>query len=187
MPRIVNNNGNFALDYDHPESVGKVRAFYGNFGILLRAYVYIRTLGPDGLRQACESAVLNANYIKARLKDTYFLPYPGPSLHECVFNDKHQLKQNVKTMDIAKALIDKGFHPPTVYFPLIVKGALMVEPTETESKETLDQFIQAMKEIAKQAENDAESFHDAPYLSKVSRPDEARAARHPKLRWKPAS
>ncbi|MCF8720274.1 aminomethyl-transferring glycine dehydrogenase subunit GcvPB [Nitrospina gracilis] len=187
VPRIVNNNGNFALDYDHPESVGKVRAFYGNFGILLRAYVYIRTLGPDGLRQACESAVLNANYIKARLKDTYFLPYPGPSLHECVFNDKHQLKQNVKTMDIAKALIDKGFHPPTVYFPLIVKGALMVEPTETESKETLDQFIQAMKEIAKQAENDAESFHDAPYLSKVSRPDEARAARHPKLRWKPAS
>lgn len=187
VPQVEHRNGQYVLDYDRPQSIGKVRAFYGNFGILLRAYVYIRTLGPDGLREACQSAVLNANYIKARLKDTYFLPYPGPSLHECVFNDRNQLKQNVKTMDIAKALIDKGFHPPTVYFPLIVKGAMMVEPTETESKETIDHFIQAMKEIAKQAESDPESLHTAPYLSKVSRPDEARAARQPKLRWKPAA
>jgi glycine dehydrogenase subunit 2 len=185
VPMVDFKEGQYVLDYDRPQSIGKVRSFYGNFGILLRAYVYIRTLGPDGLRKACESAVLNANYIKAGLKDTYHLPYPGPSLHECVFNDRNQLKQNVKTMDIAKALIDKGFHPPTVYFPLIVKGALMVEPTETESKETLDGFIQAMKDIARQAENNPEPFHDAPFLPKVSRPDEARAARHPKLRWKP--
>ena len=130
-------------------------------------------------------AVLNANYIKASLIDDYHLPYSGSSLHECVFNDKHQLKNKVSTMDIAKMLIDYGFHPPTVYFPLIVKGALMVEPTETESKETIDQFIAAMKEIARRAKEDSESFHDAPSLPVVSRPDETTAARYPKLRWKP--
>ena len=131
-------------------------------------------------------AVLNANYIKASLTDDYHLPYSGPSLHECVFNDKHQLKSKVSTMDIAKMLIDYGFHPPTVYFPLIVKGALMIEPTETESKETIDQFIAAMKEIARRAKEDSESFYDAPSLPVVSRPDETAAARYPRLRWKPA-
>ena len=186
VPHIEQADGKYICNYDKPESIGKVRTFYGNFGVLVRAYTYIRTLGPDGIREACESAVLNANYIKAKLKNEYHLPYPGPSLHECVFNDREQLKHGVKTLDIAKMLIDYGFHPPTVYFPLIVKGALMVEPTESESKETLDQFIEAMQSIAKEAEQNPERFHDAPYLPKVSRPDEARAARKPVLRWKPA-
>lgn len=184
-PVVENRKEGYVLNHDRPQSIGRVRSFFGNFGILLRAYVYMRTLGPDGLREACESAVLNANYIKARLKDTYHLPYPGPSLHECVFSDKTLLPHNVKTLDVAKALIDYGFHPPTVYFPLIVKGALMIEPTETESKETLDAFIMAMQEIADLAETHSEEFQDAPYLPKVSRPDEARAARSPKLRWQP--
>ena len=186
VPHIEQYKDKYVCNYDKPDSIGKVRTFYGNFGVLVRAYTYIRTLGPDGIREACESAVLNANYIKAKLKDDYHLPFPGPSLHECVFNDKEQLKHNVKTLDIAKMLIDHGFHPPTVYFPLIVKGALMIEPTESESKETLDQFIHAMQDIAKEAEQNPESFHDAPYLSKVSRPDEARAARKPVLKWKTA-
>lgn len=183
VPHIEQADGKYICNYDKPESIGKVRTFYGNFGVLVRAYTYIRTLGPDGIREACESAVLNANYIKEKLKNEYHLPYPGPSLHECVFNDKEQLKHGVKTLDIAKMLIDYGFHPPTVYFPLIVKGALMVEPTESESKETLDQFIEAMQSIAKEAEQNPKRFHDAPYLPKVSRPDEARAARKPVLRW----
>ena len=184
VPHIELVDGKYICNYDQPESIGKVKTFFGNFGVLVRAYTYIRTLGPDGIRKACEAAVLNANYIKARLKDDYHLPYPGPSLHECVFNDKQQLKHGVKTLDIAKMLIDYGFHPPTVYFPLIVKGALMVEPTESESKDTIDQFIAAMKTIAKEAETHPEKFHDAPYLPKVSRPDEAQAARQPVLRWK---
>ena len=187
VPHIEHRDGQYHCNNDKPESIGKVRTFYGNFGVLLRAYVYIRTLGPDGIREACQSAVLSANYIKAQLKDHYHLPYPGPSLHECVFNDKEQLKHGVKTLDIAKMLIDHGFHPPTIYFPLIVKGALMVEPTESESKETIDQFIAAMKAIAKEAEQNPQKFHDAPYLPKVSRPDEARAARKPVLRWQPGN
>ena len=162
-----------------------MKAFYGNFGILVRAYTYIRSLGPEGIKQVAEMAVLNANYIKASLYKHYHLPYNGPSLHECVFNDKLQLKNKVSTMDIAKMLIDYGFHPPTVYFPLIVKGALMVEPTETESKETLDDFIVTMKKIAELAETKPEVFHDAPHMPVVSRPDEITAARNPKLRWKP--
>jgi glycine dehydrogenase subunit 2 len=183
VPHIEQAGAKYVCNYDQPQSIGKVRTFYGNFGVLVRAYTYIRTLGPDGIREACESAVLNANYIKAKLKNDYHLPYPGASLHECVFNDKEQLAHGVKTLDIAKMLIDHGFHPPTVYFPLIVKGALMIEPTESESKETLDQFIEAMQSIAKEAEQNPERFHDAPYLPKVSRPDEARAARKPVLRW----
>ena len=123
---------------------------------------------------------INANYIRAKLKDTFHLPFTGASLHECVFNDKGQ---GITTMDFAKELIDYGFHPPTVYFPLIVKGALMIEPTETESKETLDMFIEAMKSISKKGHEDPESFHEAPRLPKVSRPDEAQAARLPKLKW----
>ena len=123
-----------------------------------------------------------SNYIKSQLKDFFYLPYPGPSLHECVFNDREQLKHGVSTVDIAKMLIDYGFHPPTIYFPLIVKGALMVEPTESESRETLDQFIQALKDIARKAEETPEVFHDAPYFSKVSRPDETLAARL--FRWR---
>jgi len=179
-PVVEKTGSKYRLNRDRPQSIGRLKSFNGNFGMLLRAYAYIRTLGPEGIREAARSAVLNANYIRARLKDTFHLPFTGPSLHECVFNDKGQ---GITTMDFAKALIDHGFHPPTVYFPLIVKGALMIEPTETESKETLDNFIAAMKSIAKKGKEDPESFHASPKLAKVSRPDEAQAARHPKLRW----
>ena len=179
-PVIEKHGSRYHLNSDRPQSIGRLKAFYGNFGILLRAFAYIRTLGPDGIRQVSEMAVLNANYVRARLKDIYHLPYPGPSLHECVFNDKNL---GVTTMDIAKLLIDSGFHPPTIYFPLIVKSALMVEPTESESKETLDQFIEAMQAIARLAKEDPDRGHDAPHLPKVSRPDEAAAARKPALRW----
>jgi len=184
-PIIEHADGKYTLNHNRPDSIGKMKAFYGNFGILVRAYTYIRSLGPEGIKQVAEMAVLNANYIKASLYDHYHLPYNGPSLHECVFNDKHQLKNKVSTMDIAKMLIDYGFHPPTVYFPLIVKGALMIEPTETESKETLDDFIVTMKKIAELAETKPEVFHGAPHMPVVSRPDETTAARNPKLRWKP--
>lgn len=184
VPVIEKKGSHYHMNSDRPQSIGKLKTFYGNFGILLRAYAYILTLGPDGIKEAAQSAVLNANYIKSQLKDIYHLPYPGPSLHECVFNDKNQAGSKVTTMDIAKALIDHGFHPPTVYFPLIVKAALMVEPTETESKETLDQFIQAMKDIARQAKDNPDDVHDTPKRPKVSRPDEAHAARNPTLRWR---
>lgn len=180
-PVVEKKGPNYFLNYDRPESVGKLKVFNGNFGMLLRAYVYIRTLGPEGILEAAQSAVLNANYIRAKLKDTFHLPFTGASLHECVFNDKGQ---GISTMDFAKELIDHGFHPPTVYFPLIVKGALMIEPTESESKETLDMFIESMKSIAKKGHEDPDSFHEAPRLPKVSRPDEARAARQPILRWR---
>ena len=179
-PIVEKSGSNYKLNADRPDSVGRLKSFNGNFGMLLRAYAYIRTLGPEGIREAARSAVLNANYIRAKLKDTFHLPFTGDSLHECVFNDKGQ---GITTMDFAKALIDHGFHPPTVYFPLIVKGALMIEPTETESKETLDNFIESMQSIAKKGQEDPASFHASPRLSKVSRPDEAQAARNPKLRW----
>ena len=179
-PVVEKKGHKYVLNNNRPKSVGKLKVFNGNFGMLLRAYAYIRTLGPEGILEAAQSAVLNANYIRAKLKDTFHLPFNGASLHECVFNDKGQ---GVTTIDIAKELIDHGFHPPTVYFPLIVKGALMIEPTETESKETLDMFIEAMKSISKKGHEDPESFHKAPRLPKVSRPDEAQAARLPKLKW----
>ena len=185
VPVVEHTDGKYRLNYDRPDSIGKMKSFFGNFGILVRAYTYIRSLGPEGIKQVSEMAVLNANYIKSSLKEYFNLPYDGHSLHECVFNDKHQLKNNVSTMDIAKMLIDYGFHPPTVYFPLIVKGALMIEPTETESKETIDGFITAMKEIAKLAETNPEIFHDAPRIPVASRLDEISAARNPKLKWKP--
>jgi glycine dehydrogenase subunit 2 len=184
-PVVTRQGDKYRLDFDRPHSIGKMKAFYGNFGILLRAYTYIRSLGREGVRRAAQFAVLNANYIKASLRDLYHLPYPGPSLHECVFNDKEQQPHHVKTLDIAKALIDYGFHPPTIYFPLIVKGALMIEPTESESKETIDQFIQAMRDIAQAAQQDPEKLQAAPALPKVSRVDEALAARQPILTWKP--
>ena len=179
-PILEKKGHKYVLNNDRPKSVGKLKVFNGNFGMLLRAYVYIRTLGPEGILEAAQSAVLNANYIRAKLKDTFHLPFTGACLHECVFNDKGQ---GITTMDFAKELIDYGFHPPTVYFPLIVKGALMIEPTETESKETLDMFIEAMKSISKKGHENPKSFNEAPRLPKVSRPDEAQAARQPKLKW----
>jgi len=185
IPIIDQKNNRYFLNYDHPQSIGKLKGFYGNFSIFLRAYAYIKTLGKENIRKVSEIAVLNANYIRSRLKEDFHLAYESPSLHECVFSDKNQLQHGVSTLDIAKALIDYGFHPPTIYFPLIVKGALMIEPTETEAKKTLDKFVEAMKDIAKRTKEDPKSLHHTPLKSKVSRLDETLAARKPKLRWKP--
>jgi glycine dehydrogenase subunit 2 len=177
----------FSWDYDRPQSVGRVRAFYGNTGMFIRALAYILANGPDGLRQTTEDAVLNAKYIRKKLEDVYELPYTTPSMHEVVFSDKRQLAKGVKTGDIAKRLIDYGFHPYTVSFPLIVHGALMIEPTESESLEELDLFIEAMRSIAREAEETPELVKTAPHSTRVSRLDEVTAARKPILRWRPTA
>jgi glycine dehydrogenase subunit 2 len=187
LPRVEERDGRLAWSYDRPRSIGRVRSFYGNFGILVRAYAYMRACGGDGLTGVTESAVLGANYVRARLAGTFHLPYDTPSLHEVVFTDKIQGRHGVKTLDIAKRLLDLGFHAPTIYFPLVVGGALMIEPTETESLETLDAFCDAMIAIAREVETDPESVRTAPTATPVSRLDETRAARHPVLRWKPAA
>jgi glycine cleavage system P protein (glycine dehydrogenase) subunit 2 len=179
-----NVDGTFRLDYDRPHSVGRVRMFYGNFGMFVRALAYILANGPDGLRQTTEDAVLNANYIRKKLESYYELPYKTPSMHEVVFSDKKQQARGVKTGDIAKRLIDYGFHPYTVSFPLIVPGALMIEPTESESKEELDLFIDAMQQIAREAEENPYLVLTAPHATRVKRMDETAAARRPVLRWK---
>jgi glycine dehydrogenase subunit 2 len=178
-------DGTFYLDYTHPDSIGRMRAFHGNFNVLVRALTYIRSMGPTGLRRIAQLAVLNANYIRARLKGHYHLPYNAPSLHEVVFSDKLQASKDVHTLDIAKRLMDYGFHPPTIYFPLIVSGALMIEPTESEPKEELDAFCDAMIAIAREAQERPELVRSAPHTTPVRRLDEARAARQPVLRWKP--
>jgi glycine dehydrogenase subunit 2 len=175
---IKRGDGTYALEYDRPKTIGYIAPFYGNFGIVLRAYVYILMLGGEGLRRVAENAVLNANYVKEKLKDYYHLPFKQVCKHECVFSVARQTKNGVGAIDIAKALIDRGFHPPTMYFPTTVKEALMIEPTETESKETLDAFIEAMIEIAKQAETDPESITSAPKTTPVGRLDETAAARN---------
>ena len=172
-------------EYNRPHSVGRVRAFYGNTGMFIRALAYILANGPDGLRQTTEDAVLNANYIRKKLEDLYELPYQTPSMHEVVFSDKRQAAKGVKTGDVAKRLIDYGFHPYTVSFPLIVPGALMIEPTESESLEELNLFIEAMRSIAREVEENPELVRTAPHSTRVSRLDEVRAARNPILRWKP--
>ena len=178
-------DGRFFLEYNHADSIGRVRAFNGNFNVLVRALTYIRSMGPSGLRRIAQIAVLNANYIRARLKSEYHLPYDAPSLHEVVFSDKRQLSKDVHTLDIAKRLMDYGFHPPTIYFPLIVAGALMIEPTESEPKEELDAFCDAMIAIAREAQENPELVKNAPHTTPVRRLDEARAARQPVLRWNP--
>ena len=176
-------DGTFYLDFNHPESIGRMRAFIGNFGVLVRALTYMRSMGPTGLRRIAELAVLNANYIRARLRGAYHLPYDSPTLHEVVFSDKKQTERDVHTLDIAKRLMDYGFHPPTIYFPLIVSGALMIEPTESEPKEELDAFCDAMLAIARECEERPELVRSAPHTTPVRRLDEARAARSPVLRW----
>jgi glycine dehydrogenase subunit 2 len=185
IPRLRRTNGHFAYDYDRPRSIGRVRAFYGNFGVLVRALAYIMAHGGEGLRNATMDAVLNANYLRKKLEPYYDLPYDSPSMHECVFSDERQAMQGVKTGDIAKRLIDYGFHPYTVSFPLIVRGALMIEPTETESKQELDLFADAMTSIAKEIEDDPQLVVNAPHLTRTTRVDEVSAARKPVLRWQP--
>jgi glycine dehydrogenase subunit 2 len=185
MPLHPPQSGPLHWEYNRPHSVGRVRAFYGNTGMFIRALAYILANGPDGLRQTTEDAVLNANYIRKKLEDLYELPYNTPSMHEVVFSDKRQAAKGVKTGDIAKRLIDYGFHPYTVSFPLIVPGALMIEPTESESVEELDLFIAAMRAIAHETETNPELVKSAPHSTRVSRLDEVQAARKPILRWKP--
>ena len=184
VPRIKKEGGRYSLDFNRPQSIGRMKSFYGNFSIMVRAYTYIRRMGGEGLKRATETAILNANYVKERLKGTYHLAFDEPCMHECVFSDRLQLGNGVSTMDIAKRLIDYGYHPPTVYFPLVVPGAIMVEPTETETIETLDKFIDVMKAIAEEAKTDPELLKNAPTKTKIRRVDETRAAREPVLRWK---
>lgn len=180
VPRVVKENDNYTLSYDFPDSIGKIHAFYGNFGIQIRAYAYILSMGSD-LKKASQYAVLNANYIKERLKELFHLPYDRPCMHECVFTDEKQQPYKVSTLDIAKRLMDYGFHPPTIYFPLVVQGALMMEPTESESKENLDLYIEALRSIAQEAKANPKLLHDAPQNPKVRRLDETMAARKPCL------
>jgi len=185
-PRLKRVRGKWAYDFNRKRSIGRVRAFYGNFGVLVRALAYILAHGGPGLRNATVDAVLNAVYIRKQLEPYFDLPYPAPNMHEVVFSDERQAKLGVRTGDLAKRLIDYGFHPYTVSFPLIVHGALMIEPTETESKLELDQFIDAMISIAKEVETDPEMVKQAPHSTRTSRVDEVAAARKPVLRWKPA-
>jgi glycine dehydrogenase subunit 2 len=184
-PRLEREGDRWKWNYDLPESIGRVRAYYGNFGVLVRALAYIMAHGGNGLRQATLDALLNANYIRALLEPYYDLAYRAPSMHECVFSDDRQAKKGVRTGDIAKRLIDYGFHPYTVSFPLIVRGALMIEPTETESKLELDLFADAMISIAKEAEENPDLVLSAPHSTRTRRVDEVTAARRPIVRWRP--
>ena len=185
IPRIrEEGDGLLGYDPDRPSSIGRVRAFCGNFGVLVRALAYILAHGGDGLRNATLDAVLNANYVRKGLEGHYDLPYDAPSMHECVFGDARQAKLGVRTGELAKRLIDQGFHPYTVSFPLIVRGALMIEPTETEGKRELDQFIAAMRTIAEEVEADPDAVRRAPVATRTSRVDETRAARRPSVIWR---
>lgn len=185
-PIVTKQDDVYKFDYDRPQSIGRVKPFYGNFGINVRAYTYIRTMGPDGLKAVTEYAVLNANYMMRRLAEYYDLPFNRHCKHEFVLSGKRQKKLGVRTLDIAKRLLDFGYHPPTIYFPLNVEEAIMIEPTETESKETLDVFIDAMIQIAKEAEENPEIVQEAPHSTVVGRLDETTAARKPILRYQKA-
>ena len=184
-PRLRKHEGNYSWNYERPKSIGRVRAYYGNFGVLVRALAYIMAHGGPGLRNATMDAVLNATYIRKMLEPYYELPYKSPTMHECVFSDDRQARKGVHTGDIAKRLIDYGFHPYTVSFPLIVHGAMMIEPTETESKQELDLFVDALIDIAKEVEEDPQFVLKAPHNTRTSRVDEVTAARKPVVRWKP--
>jgi glycine dehydrogenase subunit 2 len=188
LPRpVIDRRGDrLVLDGERPKSVGKIRSFFGNFGMFVRAYAFILAHGPEGLKRMSETAVLNANYLRKQLEGTWHLPYRSATLHEVVFSDKHLEATGVRTLDVAKRLMDYGFHPPTIYFPLIVKGALMIEPTETESREELDAFVAAMQAIDAEAKSDPDLVKHAPHTTPVRRLDETTAARNPVLRWRPA-
>lgn len=182
-PVLTKKDDQFVFDYDRPDSIGRIKPYYGNFGIYLRAYTYIRTMGAEGLKKVSEYAVLNANYLMRRLEKEYFLPYQQHCKHEFVLSGKKQKQLGVRTLDIAKRLLDYGYHPPTIYFPLNVEEAMMTEPTETESKETLDGFIDAMLQISEEAKNEPELVQEAPHNTVVKRMDETTAARKPILRY----
>ncbi len=181
VPRAVKDGEVYRLEYNRPDSIGRLHAFHGNFSVLVRACSYIRSMGPENLKKASQLAVLNANYIKERLKGSLHLPYDLPCMHECVFSDLLQHENGVKTLDIAKRLIDYGYHPPTIYFPLVVPGAIMIEPTETECRDDLDLFVEAVKKVVQEAGENPQLLLQAPVRSKLRRLDETRAARHPCL------
>ncbi len=184
-PRLKKNERGWIFHNDRPDSIGRLRSFHGNFGMLVRAYTYILALGSDGLADASRNAILAANYVRKRLEDNFPCASPEPSMHECVLEHDLESRTGVSTLEIAKRLLDFGIHPPTIYFPLVVKGALMIEPTETETKEVLDNFIAAMERIYDEALNAPEVVKNAPHTLKLSRVDEAEAARRPILRWQP--
>lgn len=184
-PRIVEKDGVYNWDYSSEKSIGKIKGYYGNFGVMVRAYTYLREIGRENIRKIAEYAVLNANYVRSQLKDLYHLPYKTDSMHEVVFTDKNHNFEGASTMDIAKCLLDMGFHAPTVYFPLVVHAALMIEPTETESKFSCDQFINAMRNIDSMIKENSEQMHNYPNKTFRGRLDEVKAARTPVLRWKP--
>ncbi|MGG1219146.1 aminomethyl-transferring glycine dehydrogenase subunit GcvPB [Priestia endophytica] len=183
VPRIEQQKDNYVIDYNHPLSIGRVKGYYGNFGILVRAYTYIRTMGPEGLRQVSESAVLHANYLRKKLEPYFDAPYSQICKHEFVLSGSRQKKQGVRTLDMAKRLLDFGYHPPTIYFPLNVEECLMIEPTETESKETLDAFADVMIQIAREVEENPDIVLNAPHTTIIGRLDEVQAARQPILRY----
>lgn len=184
-PIVVRAGERYHLDSDRPLSIGRVRSFFGNVGVLVRAYAYIRTLGPDGLRRAAENAVLNANYLLSRVKHILPVPHGDRCMHEFVASAATLKKdRGISAMEIAKRLLDYGFHAPTVYFPLTVPECLMIEPTETECKETLDAFAETLFRVTEEA---ADLLHEAPHTTRISRPDEVRAARQPMMRWLPSA
>lgn len=183
VPTVEKEGERYYLDYDRPQTIGAIHGFYGNFGVLVRAYAYIRRMGAKGLGEVSRNAILNANYVRKRLEGRFYLPYNGHSLHECVFSAKYQKARGVHAWDMAKRLQDYGFHPPTVNFPLVVEEAIMIEPTETEAKETLDKFCDAMIAIAGEVESDPEIVKNAPHTRSVKRLDEAQAVKRPNLRW----
>jgi glycine dehydrogenase subunit 2 len=182
VPRAIREGDRYALVADAADTIGRVHAFNGNYSVLIRAYSYILSMGPENLKKASQLAVLNAAYIRERLRDTFVLAYDRPCMHECVFSDENQHEFKVSTLDMAKRLIDHGFHPPTIYFPLVVPGAIMIEPTETECKDDIDHFIEVFKTIAREAAEHGERLRGAPTRTKVRRLDETRAARKPCLR-----
>ncbi|TKD70085.1 aminomethyl-transferring glycine dehydrogenase subunit GcvPB [Pseudalkalibacillus hwajinpoensis] len=185
-PVLVKEDGAYRFEYDRPQSIGRVKPYYGNFGINVRAYTYIRTMGPEGLKQVSENAVLNANYMMRRLQDAFVLPYKQHCKHEFVISGKNQKKLGVRTLDMAKRLLDFGYHPPTIYFPINVEECMMIEPTETESKETLDEFCDRLLQIAKEVEDNPEIVQEAPHTTVIGRLDETTAARKPILRYQKA-
>ena len=181
VPRVIEKKNRFFLSEDFPDSIGKLHAFYGNFGVMIKAYNYIRNMGPENLKKASQLAVLNANYVKEILKGLLHLAYDRPCMHECVFSDRLQKEEKITTLEMAKRLMDYGFHPQNIYFPLVVNGAIMIEPTETESKENIDEFIEAVKSIVNEAKEAPELVREAPKKCKVKRMDETAAARRPCL------
>jgi glycine dehydrogenase subunit 2 len=184
-PEAAATGAVYRLNYDYPNSIGRVKAFYGNFGMMVRALSYIYTHGAEGLKEATETAVLNARYVSHELEDIYDKPFESDCMHEAIFSHKRQAKNGVVTLDIAKRLIDYGFHPPTVYFPLVVEGAMLIEPTESVGRADLDAFVEAMRDIDREAQENPDIVRAAPHSTRIGRLDEATAARKPVLRWRP--